>query len=707
MGGSATNSGIDFQTRVATWFLVKLFAGINVADDLDFDYIDTELKLSQIGFETSEDVDDINLICENRFKIFVQVKTNVVLSASRQSDFYKAISQFVKQFIKNSETLSYFLLAVSPKSSGMVIDELSRVLLRIRLNALSFTTDVMSKAEKKALNTFKTVVEQIFHRVMGRNITNEEFLELSKRIFVSVIDIQNGRPYEKLAVALLTPNSICDSFLIWSVLIKVATNYASNRISVNADGIKQILKKYYKDENNTEISMLATDESVIETLFKTVLPDQPFASGKEVLLIDTSKGLGKVMQEGIANNKSDPVIADYFIVELFRFEDDCTLKVQFKDGKSIWAGETDVFIIYRAATVTGLSKLISEDHNLSGKTIVMLGASNDIDEVENSNCAKLEQKIISDLLTKARLTRCLHCSQFIAEANSLIVEIDEIGLPHKAGRIHRFCLRSTDRVIGSSSNELLQKRDDLVGFDIEKWVQLRLHGQGLINSFWSSVDKVVIHGWKIQKEYTDGEKYAIRVTLENGKIHYIRDQGIARYTKNDAQVWEARFNESYQKSQKNGDPFCYTSKRMIYGVRSMLEQIKADDEDCLKCKIAEIVEYTDLISQVYEDKIARYAPLCIVISKDTHQLAAIGGAIFLLTDPLTLSTFLSNWESLGIDSKDFTIDIVENDSIFDALILNAIDIGLEVLIDPWFDSSELVKGIIVTPFENLLLENSS
>ncbi len=91
--GSATNAGIDYQQRVAAWFLVALLFNHDISSTLD---LSAPSYIKEIAFETAENIDDLRLQLTNQNNIFVQIKRSLSLSTSTNSDFYKTIKQFVR-----------------------------------------------------------------------------------------------------------------------------------------------------------------------------------------------------------------------------------------------------------------------------------------------------------------------------------------------------------------------------------------------------------------------------------------------------------------------------------------------------------------------------------------------------------------------------------------------------------------------------------
>ena len=62
-GGQATNSGIDYQQRISAWFLINQYSNFDIS--VYFDQLEEELIINKTHFETGQNIDDLNLTCNN------------------------------------------------------------------------------------------------------------------------------------------------------------------------------------------------------------------------------------------------------------------------------------------------------------------------------------------------------------------------------------------------------------------------------------------------------------------------------------------------------------------------------------------------------------------------------------------------------------------------------------------------------------------
>jgi len=100
-GGQATNSGIDFQQRVAAWYLIHLYSESDLRKF--HPQLDVDTVIQSVNFESESEVDDINLICSN-CEIHIQAKRSISLSVRANSEFYKAVKQFLSSYFSNPDS---------------------------------------------------------------------------------------------------------------------------------------------------------------------------------------------------------------------------------------------------------------------------------------------------------------------------------------------------------------------------------------------------------------------------------------------------------------------------------------------------------------------------------------------------------------------------------------------------------------------------
>jgi hypothetical protein len=699
MSGSAQNAGANFQARVTAWFLAKLYLSVDVSQELFGYKYDNDLILSEVASETTSIIDDLYLKCTNNSEFYIQIKRTVQLSKTESSDFYKALDQFIQRFIEDNSSDEYYVLATSPSSSTKIVQQLAKYFKSVKLNDARFGNNPLNKTEKETVTVFRDNVRKLFKKYAKKRMPDELYIKFCKGMLICKFDIESGGIHEQMATLLLSSKTNLTPTLVWSRLLVDAIDFASGRLSVNVAGIKNIVDNFVNaTKNSSGLSMFLSEE--------------PLPAGKEVLLIDAIKGQSSEFINIILTaSKSKLDNVDYLIVELFRFDDGCHTKVSFKDDNCILGdGTTKLPLIYRAATQSGLIRLLEEHEDLLlDKKLLIIPASQEIDEVENTACAKVHSRKLTDLINTIEDLYCLHCGKPLT-AKMQCVEIDEIGLNHVVGYVHNPCLRPTDRVLGQVKYEFLENFPFLENFDINKWVAELSRGQSLFTSMSKNLPNIRIMGWNPPKTPSDNVPlYCVWTQLEDGSIRYSTTRHkVDRFSEEDALMWVDRFNSMFKQAEAENDPVCYTSIHFSFARYSRLLGLKEENEECLRCVQASLKPYTNLISLYHDSQSHFYAPLCLVKEQNSGKIVVGGGCVFMLTNPLELEKYASNWRRAGIEITKYELVIIENDDTFDAYMWMFRDDGLAVIVDPIVDLDfNPVKGIIIRSQMDILAEAQS
>src|SRR6266699_5637190 len=127
----------------------------------------------------------------------------------------------------------------------------------------------------------------------------------------------------------------------------------------------EAVKKYLKGSGTNQIDIEEFDTPALASL----IAESSIPTGKEVLLI-----------------KSFVDDFDYMIVELFRFDDDGSKRLEFFDNKCLLSDKTTVWtVLHRTATYVGMAKFLSENMTLlpGSRGFVDIPA-NGIEDVEST-----------------------------------------------------------------------------------------------------------------------------------------------------------------------------------------------------------------------------------------------------------------------------------------------------------------------------------
>lgn len=690
MSGAGTNSGINYQQRIAALALVAQYTDFDLSRSFG---VTEQLEIESTHFETDDPIDDLKIKCKSCI-LFLQIKRSLSLQIEEGTDFYKTLDQFVVQYFKKITDREYYILVTSSNSSGSIINELSKITESIRLNDEAFNDNPLNKSEKETLNKFRTLFFLLFKKNSEKNASEKDFIAFSKRIFISVIDIESGRPNEQVAIILLTGKKLVDSELVWNTLIANCLEYARKRQSVDRKAIENILKRYIVNDQTESDEF---DE--LKEYFQTeIIQNGRFPVAKEVLII-----------ESFVDS------ADYLITELYRFSDEGKIKHEFRVNKiRLENSSTEWTVIQRAATFAGINRFLEDNKaRFENKRITIIPSNPefDIEESENTPIAELHRKYLQELAQKNKdFLKCLHCDKSIDPDNSLLIEVDDVDSKPAMGVIHIECLRPIDRITGISGSAKEEPKDFLKSFDYKTWARLIMKGQGLMNGLKSSTaiqNRPHVIAWSANEIEFRDYSYCISFVLQDGSSIHMTDRGrIHRFNKPEAEEAKTELVNSIKKDKERGDPKCYTSINHAYGNRSQLMDLKEENETIIEIESVEVTRYSKLLERREED-ILFYAPICILRHREEETLLNFGNAVPLISDPLSFERIYNTWKNIGFDitPDDIELKIIKSDLEFDSYMREFFGTGMAPIIDPLFnEEGEIEKGIRVIHREQLMAQ---
>jgi len=688
MGTQPTNAGIDFQQRVSAWMLINMVAEIDLANSID---VKDHTYIEKVAFETQDIIDDLVITTKENEKLFFQMKRTVSFSKSEDSDFFKAINQFVRQYIKEGQKVSNYVLVTTSNSSNPVKNELRKILESIRINPLTFIENPLNQSERSTFDRFKGMITGIYKDVTKKEMSELQFLELASKIIISVLDIEDGMTFEKSV--LLTINGYINSTspkLFWSLLIKNCLTYASSRMSV----LKSELKETWKVYSDKPLEGNNKDEEILEEYLKLILGDSEFASGKDVVLVGGDEELG----EGFSNKM--------LMMELYRFNDDGTRRTKYVDDNYlILKNGMQLKVIHRTSTNIGMERFIEENiENLPYEEIIIVPAKN-IEKVEEDEYVTLHRewciKYIEE--NKKQFYNCLHCGKGISDNYSYVIEADDLEDQSILGIVHKDCLRPVDRVLGVLKSKLFEEYSCLKKFDYNLWIKSIKDSQAmLVGAKGSKMPPLVHMAWDPFGGANKHFKHCIKMLLNNGDFVYTKNRGkVDRLNKSEARKVAKRFNETIARNRES-DPVGYTSKNYVYGHSSYLLRMKNDDEEILECVHAQVTNYTEHIGKQYDNNRSYYAPLITISLLEEEEELTINNKLVFISNPLNLEQFIKNWSQQGIEINEYELNIISSDEEFDHLMRKTVKEGMGAVIDPILDSKrEFVQGFVLEDINSL------
>ncbi len=683
-GGAATNSGIDFQQRVAAFFVLSMGLELDCSSILEREH---EEKICKVSFETEDAVDDIVITHENS-RTYLQVKRKLALSDKVDSEFFKTIDQFVRQYIVSQNKCECYVILTSNHSSRKILSDLKKITTSARLNGASPQDNPMSKSERITYQSFLNTLTRSLERNGFADYDTESLHNLIRRIYVISLDIESNGSYEKAFLASISTQLSTNPKLLWGYLISKTLDWSKGRQSVDLNGIGSFIEKFIKDEKPE--SAVNQDHS---TVFQMQFDPEKYdiCSGREVVIIDSFL--------------SDFDIA---LLELYRFDENGEFRVKFHDSE-IEMGDGSRHKLYgRFSTFSGAERFIAEQDWLQDKKI-MIGPINGDDDFDASPIAvAYSEKVREKVLESKEISKCMHCQEGLSNA-SVLIEINEENLPFDVGIIHQRCLRKSDRVLGIASNPGMDEHPELQDFDYQRWFLSLDHGQALWAGF-SEISQQIKHVlWNSKSAFYKGGHLCIKAVLGDGGVRYVQERGrVQRYDAEKAELVCNQLNNWIVDSKEKGNPLCYSSDGNIQGMHDDIQSHSSQPVDLIECSRFEITQYTRGISLLHDKVKNYYAPLISFVDSGSNQPLHVNNSAFLITSPMDLKVYLKNWSSIGFSYKSYKLNIIENDEDFDRFMNWAIERGVNVLVDPFFDKSgELLKGAIVEDMESLNSEDDS
>lgn len=672
-GGSATNSGVDFQQRVAAFFALSMGLNLDCSTALGYE---KSIKTKKISFETSDYIDDIKLAHKSSIT-YIQAKRQLSLSESQNSDFFKTIEQFYNQHENSQNPKDSYALITTGDSSKKIITELKKITKSLRLNIDALADNPLSLSESETLQKIQKIVRAVASKNQKAIISDEEINNLLKKTHVITMDLEQGGSYESAFLTSIACQLSTQPELLWSHIISKCLDWSKNRQSISFIEMKDLLEKFIKNPQQVEPER--------DNFFHFAFDPENFkiCSGREVILIES----------GVKKN-------EIALIELERFDSNGGFYLKFIEDSIILSNGERYKLYGRAATIKGAARLFQNIPGSSSKTLLLHDAAS-ISAVDNSQIAvAYSEKIRSLIMNSTEVSKCIHCGDGLSH-DMTFVEIQEEGLPFDTGAIHRNCRRPTDRVLGVGSNPGIDLFPELKNFDYKKWFTLLPESQALWGSLDSINTKIRHILWTPDHETTTGA-YCIKVTLEDNSTRYIQHRGkIQRFSSENADTQCALFVEQAKSSKLDGNPVCYSHDGDVFSDKNAIIHNQQGIEEPVECRKFEKIAYTRGLSTVHDKCKSYYTPLILIADEHNNPLL-FNDTAFLITKPIELKHFLKNWKPIFKHSENYKLKIIEDDKQFDATIYKIRKKTSHILVDPIFDSNnELLSGSIIRHMSDL------
>jgi hypothetical protein len=677
-GGVAVNSGINFQHRVGAFALVHLLMGLR---NFAFFGLSEDWGIDEVRFETNDAVDDL-VLSSSAGKALIQSKRSIFLSEDINSELSSAISQFVREFVRNPNNSDSYIIATSPSASKKIRVELMKLTESARLNDAASTTNPLTASEKEVLAKTYSLIE--YHLAVAAVSQVENFrAEIFKRIRVASLDIENGGSGENAVLTLLTSKSSVSPALLWDSLISLSATLSKDRASVKKDLLLKRMGQFLQAENKS-------DAVENKEFFLSRELRGKWSFGRDIVLVEKLVG-----DERIG------------LLQLRRFDSDGKRRYKFSNGKIVLKGMGKLDVIHRTATVVGFERYLQNNTELLSEKGLVIVPPEGAQEVENEKYVKLYGQRFEKTLKNVPL-KCLNCGEPISENHAPLIEVDEVGLPNEVGMVHERCARPTNRILGIIECQLFREKNYLRNFDYGAWFEKMLQGVNVFNTTSHVADRLVGVLWNPNYTSRNAMNWCIKVDLDDGSAQYVSDRGaVERFSRQAAEKQAAVFNENYRDGEKRRDPWCYTSESVMYGTYNSLLRVMRKDDKLQKCLNATPVPYTSAIGKAYSTSGNYYTPLVKIISEETGEVMEIQGYAFLISDPLMIEKYVKNWTDAGLDLSKFLVSIIGSDDEFDVFVHKCANKNVKVVVDPLFRlDGALNSGFLIDNISRLQKGNT-
>lgn len=459
MGLQATNAGIDFQQRVSAFMMILMEFEISISKV--FNIINADKKIVKINFEACESIDDLVLSLESGEAIYYQMKRTISLSTDTSSEFYKVCKQFVSQNKKNTTYDLAYVLMTRSEASGTIVQKLRRILDGIRLSRSFDFLSTLNKDENETINELLSNIKRIFKTDYNEDITDEKLLELCMKIYIEMLDIENGEAFEKYVYLLLYDKLQIEPILFWNALIARAVDYGANRRCVTIESLQQFFDNYKSkpvSDKNAHIKDILVQ-------WKGNLEEKD---------IRFDYVIGKPTEKTETDFKLSP--KTILVIQLYRFLDSERkegLKYVSPDMLYLKNG-MEVIVLFRCSTEKRCYESLESFIEKDDKVFIIPAKEGDS---HPTAAETMHRELIIDSFSKSDKCDCINCGKSITDKTAYIIEIDNVEVSNVAGIVHKECARPIDRIMGEC---ILQIQDSLVSlrrFNIDKWIKLCKQGK--------------------------------------------------------------------------------------------------------------------------------------------------------------------------------------------------------------------------------------
>ncbi|MBC3304284.1 hypothetical protein H0Z09_24425 [Pseudomonas sp. SWRI18] len=664
-GGSATNSGIDYQQRVAASFVLSMALDLDCSVALGHA---KPIKIKKVSFETSDSIDDVKLIHKTSIT-YVQAKRKLSLSDLPTSDFFKTLEQFYNQHFSSQNSKDSYALITTTETSRKIIIDFKKLTKSVRLNILASTENPLSQSEVDTLEKVTSVFSSITATKKHPPLTLPQLMQLLKKIHIITLDLEQGGTCEGSFLTSIACQLSTAPQLIWHHMIVQTLEWSKNRQSVDAASIKELLGDFIKS-----IPVRSPKHEPFGLSFD---PEKfNLFSGREVLVVK------------VPNTKNK-----FALLEEKRFDDQGNFRLKFHDGYVEMQNGKKYELYGRFSTLKSASKVFKDEWTDQKRKLILPNAHT-ISVVDKEPVALAHsEKIRTALSHTSEISTCIHCGDGLSH-DILVIEVNDTDCPFDTGVIHKKCRRPADRILGTGFNPGMEPYPELRDFDYKKWFTLLTDGQALWGGFENINPSVKNVLWTPDEVYQEGS-HCIKVTLADHSNKFIQHRGqVQRFSSAQADIHCIDFLDQAKVARQANDPLCYSSDGRSFGNKNTIIRSYHETATPIECIDFKKTPYTRSLSTLHNTCKNFYTPLIAIMGANNKYLPIQDSAVFI-TNPLTLKDLLKNWTLIpgAHRIEDYKLKIIETDKDFDHFLFTLRTSPTKILIDPYFDAQGgLLRG---------------
>jgi len=662
-GGAATIAGVRYQSAVAAYFVVSLLC------DLDTELFG-QIRLSTISFETANPIDDINVTLASGETSYLQAKRRLSFSLSPKDDLYSCFDQFVRQW-RSTDKIHSLVLVTTSESSRRITINLAAIVAALQSGTESDLRRDQNKSLVRDFDLIMSTLKSIRTSEASMPPTHDEALALLKRMRVCVLDLATGSPIEQAAHIVLSAKRCTSPALFWGNLIADCGSFGASRRSVGATFIKERYSRYFSDSEPAK----SDDKPSIATFFKSVLSG-PVSTGREIV-IGTVDAAGSTFPEGEGA---------LCIFEFYRFDNDCDERLVFQNQQCILQNGLRINLLGRMATYQGLNRFLERKKEiLESATKVVHFPANLPDDPDESACAIARRELLEQSIDEdGNPIECIRCGLPISSNDVDYIEYSTSNGSPRIGLTHHNCTLADDRIIGTIHSDFFKKYGFLRNFDAVTWFNKIARGQGAYMAKAVLKGTIPLMTWS-GRSATAGGSHIVEFELEGGTSEFSYHRGqLDRFSKQKATKYCLEMNQWIASQAEKGDPLCISEETMQFGARSTLHTTVGVREKLRPILRAQEKHFSSRIARRYDIRDSWYAPVAYLRSLPDETPVGFFSSIFLISEPLFVDRYLSNWQDCGLELTDYDVPIISSDDEFDQFARDKFNDGFHFLIDPLF-----------------------